>query len=71
MAPAPPRRPRTGAAAYLPLVAGICAVVLAREVLESLAPALSSWLAFVIALVTGLVVYTVVERWLARRDGDR
>ncbi|MDU0313376.1 hypothetical protein RKE38_06720 [Phycicoccus sp. M110.8] len=71
MAPTSQRPRRTGAAAYLPLVVAICAMVLVRELVTALWPDLSSWVAFVAALAVGWVAYARVERFLARRGKDR
>lgn len=68
MSPSPGKRP-TGVAAYAPLIVAVCAIVIAREVIEAVFTDLNTWLAFVIALVVGWLAYVGVERWYARRDG--
>ena len=36
---------------------------------ESVFPDLSTWVAFIVALVVGWLAYTGVERWYVRRNG--
>jgi uncharacterized membrane protein (DUF4010 family) len=71
MSPDPRPGRRSGVAALLPLVVAICVVVLVREVVESLAPGVSTWVVFVAALVAGWLAYAGAERVLDRRDRDR
>ena len=56
-------------AAFAPIVVAICAIVLVREGVEKVFPDLSSWVAFIVALVVGWLAYTGVERWYAHRNG--
>ena len=74
MARTPQRPRRTGIAAYLPLVVGICAILVARRLMGAIAPGLNLVVAFVLALVVGYVAYWATERELDRRyppRGDR
>lgn len=68
MSPVPGNRP-SGVAAFAPIVVAICAILLVRALVEAVLPDLSTWIAFVIALVVGYLAYAGVERWYARRDG--
>ncbi len=63
----PGQRP-SGVAAFAPIVVAICAIVLVREGVESVFPDLSTWVAFIVALVVGWLAYTGVERWYAHRN---
>lgn len=65
----PPGQRPTGVAAFAPIVVAVCAIVLVREGVEKLFPDLSTWVAFIVALVVGWLAYTGVERWYARRNG--
>jgi hypothetical protein len=65
----PPGQRPTGVAAFAPIVVAICAIVLVREGVEKVFPDLSSWVAFIVALVVGWLAYTGVERWYAHRNG--
>jgi hypothetical protein len=58
----------TGIAAFAPIIVAVCAIVLVREVVEAVLPDLSSWVAFVIALVVGWLAYAGVERLYDRRN---
>jgi uncharacterized membrane protein (DUF4010 family) len=69
MSPEPSRGRRSGVAAVLPLVVAICVVVLVREVVQSVAPGVNTWVVFVASLVAGWLAYTGAERFLDRRDG--
>ena len=64
----PPGQRPSGVAAFAPIVVAICAIVLVREGVEKLFPDLSSWVAFIVALVVGWLAYTGVERWYAHRN---
>jgi membrane protein implicated in regulation of membrane protease activity len=66
MSPAPGNRP-SGIAAFAPIIVAVCAIVIVRELVEAVLPDLSSWFAFIIALVVGWLSYAGVERWYARR----
>ena len=65
------RRRGTSSSSMLPLVAAVCALIIAREALQYFFPGLSYWVVFVVALVVGWFSYSVVERLLARRRTDR
>ena len=65
----PPGQRPSGVAAFAPIVVAVCAIVLAREGVESVFPDLSTWVAFIVALAVGWLAYTGVERWVARRNG--
>lgn len=65
----PGNRP-TGVAAFAPIIVAVCAIVIVREVVAALVPDLSSWIAFIIALVVGWLAYAGVER-LSNRGRDR
>jgi membrane protein implicated in regulation of membrane protease activity len=58
---------RTTSATLLPFVAALCALIIVREGLQWLLPSLSYWVVFVVSLVVGLLAYSAVERYLARR----
>jgi hypothetical protein len=65
----PPGQRPSGVAAFAPIVVAVCAIVLVREGVEKVFPDLSTWVAFIVALVVGWLAYTGVERWYARRNG--
>jgi uncharacterized membrane protein len=65
----PPGQRPSGVAAFAPIVVAVCAIVLVREGVEKVFPDLSTWVAFIIALVVGWLAYTGVERWYAHRNG--
>ncbi|WP_270886899.1 hypothetical protein [Pedococcus sp. 5OH_020] len=73
MSPTPggPPGQRSAAAAFGPIVVAVCAIVLVREGLGALAPRLSTWVVFVVALAVGWLAYTTVERYYTRREGPR
>ena len=55
-------------AAYLPLVAAICAIILTRWLMGTFAPGLHALVEFVVALGVGYAAYLAVERRLDQRD---
>jgi membrane protein implicated in regulation of membrane protease activity len=65
------RRRGTSSSSLLPLVAAVCALIIAREALQFFLPSLSYWVVFVVALVVGWLSYSAVERLLARRGSNR
>jgi membrane protein implicated in regulation of membrane protease activity len=69
MTSTPPRR-RTGPTTFLPIVVAICAILVVRGLIEAVLPDLSTWIAFIVALVVGWVAYTLTERFLDRRQGE-
>jgi zinc transporter ZupT len=71
MAPTPGERRDKATSSLLPLVAGVCALLVVRELLPALFPHLSLLIDFLASLVVGYVTYAVVERLLARRGTQR
>jgi peptidoglycan/LPS O-acetylase OafA/YrhL len=71
MAPTPGQRRDKATSSLLPLVAGICALLVVRELLPALLPRLSLLIDFLASLVVGYVTYAVVERLVARRRSQR
>ena len=58
---------RNASSTLLPFVTALCALILVREGLQWLLPHLSYWVVFVVSIVVGLLAYSAVERYLARR----
>lgn len=58
---------RDASSTLLPFVSALCALIVVREGLQYLVPSLSYWVVFVVSLVVGLLAYSAVERYLARR----
>ncbi|HEV7146149.1 MAG TPA: hypothetical protein VGN48_04030 [Pedococcus sp.] len=71
MAPTSGARRQKATSSLLPLVCGVCALLVVRELLPSLFPHLSLLIDFLASLVVGYVTYAVVERLLARRGSQR
>lgn len=71
MSPSSGGRRGTTSSSLLPLVSALCALIVARELLQLVLPGLSYWVVFVIALVVGWVTYAMVERFVGRRNPPR
>lgn len=71
MSPTNGRRPgqRSAVVTFAPIVVAVCAIIVVREGIEALLPDLSTWVAFIAALVVGWLTYTAVERYLVKRNG--
>jgi len=64
-------RPAARRPFLVPFLLGLCSLVLVREGLPRLFPAVSYWVIFLAGLAVGWAVFTIAERLLMRRAAQR